>query len=444
MQPSAAGGDEVDQSYAVSALASVWLPAAYEPQEVSGAQQVSFNPDSGSLITAATSSDDQHYRVRSTVAASRLASDRLDQVTDVSGADRRYLELPATIDPRIRQLARSITAGAATPYQRARAIQDYFHANGFTYDLSVPAGHDNAALYNFLFRTRRGFCEQYAGAYGVLARMAGLPTRLAVGFTPGQLQADGLYHVKGLDYHSWPEVYLGRYGWVAFEPTPGRGQPGAQGYTGLAPAQASPDSPGVAVTVPTATTAPANRPVASPTTLPRDLSGGGLDVRPRRHTDYPRIVLITLAALSLLVLTGAAGILLALAHRRRLRRRAADSDEARILLSWDDTVEVLGLAGAPRRPAETISEYARRAPASAGLGAEGRAAMRWLAAAASRAAYGPPGPGTTSGADTDAAERAEAAARLVEEALRQDASSTDRLLWDLEPRRLRRPVGPSG
>src|SRR5207253_3253245 len=76
----------------------------------------------------------------------------------------------------------------------------------------------------------------FAGTFAAMARAIGLPSRVAVGFTPGVLEADGLWHITGRQAHAWPEVFVAGYGWVAFEPTPGRGAPGAEAYTGV-PAQ---------------------------------------------------------------------------------------------------------------------------------------------------------------------------------------------------------------
>lgn len=63
-----------------------------------------------------------------------------------------------------------------------------------------------------------------------MARSLGIPSRVAIGFTPGELADDGLFHVTGRQAHAWPEVFLAGAGWVSFEPTPGRGAPGAEGY----------------------------------------------------------------------------------------------------------------------------------------------------------------------------------------------------------------------
>src|SRR5206468_2365908 len=105
-------------------------------------------------------------------------------------------------------------------------LQDWFRAN-FTYTLQVTPGHDEAAMDRFLAQ-KQGYCEQFAGTFAAMARFLKLPARVAVGFTAGTLGADGRWHVTGKEAHAWPEVYLTGYGWVAFEPTPGRGLPGAE------------------------------------------------------------------------------------------------------------------------------------------------------------------------------------------------------------------------
>src|SRR5207237_6030329 len=131
-------------------------------------------------------------------------------------------------------LARRVTTRARPPYAQALALQQFFRTQ-FTYSLQVPSGHGESAIERFL-AVRRGYCEQFAGTFAAMARALGLPARVAVGFTPGVLEADGLWHITGRQAHAWPEVFVAGYGWVAFEPTPGRGAPGAEAYTGV-PAQ---------------------------------------------------------------------------------------------------------------------------------------------------------------------------------------------------------------
>src|SRR5439155_8920763 len=110
---------------------------------------------------------------------------------------------------------------------------DYFRKN-FTYSLDVPQGQSSSAIDEFL-ESKSGYCEQFAGTFAAMARAVGLPARVAVGFTPGDADPDtpGLYHVRGEHAHAWPEVFIAGQGWVLFEPTPTRGAPNAEQYTGV-------------------------------------------------------------------------------------------------------------------------------------------------------------------------------------------------------------------
>src|SRR5262249_43109652 len=104
------------------------------------------------------------------------------------------------------------------------------------YSLTVQRGHSDDAMINFL-SIKKGYCEQFAGTFAAMARSVGLPTRVVVGFTPGILRSDGLYHVAGRHAHAWDEVWFDGYGWTVFDPPPGRGAPGAENPTGVAAAQ---------------------------------------------------------------------------------------------------------------------------------------------------------------------------------------------------------------
>jgi transglutaminase-like putative cysteine protease len=130
----------------------------------------------------------------------------------------RYLDLPEDVSARIVALAISISADAATPYDKAEQITNYLRQN-IVYDERVPAlplGAD--ALERFLFDWQRGYCNYYASAQVVMLRAVGVPARLAVGYAQGE--RSGLnYVVRAKDAHAWPEVYFPGIGWVEFEPT---------------------------------------------------------------------------------------------------------------------------------------------------------------------------------------------------------------------------------
>ncbi|WP_324277394.1 transglutaminase-like domain-containing protein [Blastococcus brunescens] len=102
-----------------------------------------------------------------------------------------------------------------------RSIQDFLtdRDNGFIYSLSTSPGTTGDDLVDFL-RLRRGYCEQYAGAMAVMVRAAGVPARVALGYTPGTEQPDGSRLITSDDAHAWVEVYFEDLGWVPFDPTP--------------------------------------------------------------------------------------------------------------------------------------------------------------------------------------------------------------------------------
>ncbi|HEX6475654.1 MAG TPA: transglutaminase-like domain-containing protein, partial [Acidimicrobiales bacterium] len=319
-------------------------------------------------------------------------------------------------------------------YGKALALQNWFRDN-FRYSLTVPPGHDDNAMLRFL-SARQGYCEQFAGTYAVMARSLGLPTRVAVGFTPGQLEADGLYHVRALNAHAWPEVLLGRYGWVSFEPTPGRGEPGTEAYTGVAAAQAGPvDTPAQS----NAGTPAAPAPSAPAPAVPVKPSPNLVHAGPTAHHGggFPVTGVTGAAIVAALALAWGVGIPL-LVRRRRQRRRAAAHGADRVLVAWSEAADSLALLGAGRQPSETLQEHARRTAQSPVAPTEVAPAFSALARDASVASYakGPP--------DTEMVTRSVVAAAVIEGAVWKQATRWQRLRWRLDPRQLLRASGRDG
>jgi protein-glutamine gamma-glutamyltransferase len=130
-----------------------------------------------------------------------------------------YLQLPP-LDQRVRDLARRITAQAATPYDKAAAIESYLLSN-YRYTLNLTGRPGEDALARFLFVTRAGHCEYFATAMTILLRTLDIPARYVNGFLPGEYNDVGNdYVVRASDAHSWVEVYFPGYGWLTFDPTP--------------------------------------------------------------------------------------------------------------------------------------------------------------------------------------------------------------------------------
>ena len=137
----------------------------------------------------------------------------------------RYTQLPPDLPPRVAQLARQITADATTPYDQAVAIETHLKT-AYAYNLSIdppPFGVDGVDY--FLFESQQGYSEYFGSAMTVLMRTLGVPARMTTGYTTGNVDAAGLYQVSDRHSHGWAEVYFPGYGWIPFEPTPGRAIP---------------------------------------------------------------------------------------------------------------------------------------------------------------------------------------------------------------------------
>ncbi|WP_238933540.1 transglutaminase-like domain-containing protein [Brevibacillus choshinensis] len=139
----------------------------------------------------------------------------------------RYLQLPPSLPPRVKELAQNITKDAKTPYEKVRAIENYLRSSGKykyeTKDVPVPKeGQD--FVDHFLFDSYRGYCDHFSTSMAVLLRSIDIPTRWVKGFAPGERvgqdeQGNQIMEVRNKDAHSWVEVYFPNHGWVPFEAT---------------------------------------------------------------------------------------------------------------------------------------------------------------------------------------------------------------------------------
>ena len=133
-----------------------------------------------------------------------------------------YLQLPSKeITPRVRSLAAHIIRNIDDPYKKAIALRDFLR-NNYKYQMiskRTPAGRE--AVDFFLFELREGHCEYFASAMAVLARICGLPSRVATGFSPGNYNAlTKMFDVHEYHAHAWTQVYIEKYGWLTLDATP--------------------------------------------------------------------------------------------------------------------------------------------------------------------------------------------------------------------------------
>ncbi len=197
-----------------------WLPVYGVPLAVSGlsADGWSFDPLSGTAYSTRPRQEQawtQEALLPAPTAESLRAADG-----GAAGVDPVFLATDG-VDPRVAALAREVTAGAPTGFDRAVALTQWFTGPGssFTYDLSTAPGNGDDALVEFLTSGRRGYCEQFASAMAVMLRTLGVPARVAVGFTGGR-DAAGARSVGTADAHAWVEAWFPGAGWTTFDPTP--------------------------------------------------------------------------------------------------------------------------------------------------------------------------------------------------------------------------------
>jgi transglutaminase-like putative cysteine protease len=131
----------------------------------------------------------------------------------------QWLLLPYGRNPRALAAGQRLREKHPEPVQRVQAVLRQFATGGYAYTLEPPLlGID--AVDEFLYTTRAGFCEHYAGAFVFLMRAAGIPARVVTGYQGGELNPlDGYFTVRQSDAHAWSEVWLPRMGWVRIDPT---------------------------------------------------------------------------------------------------------------------------------------------------------------------------------------------------------------------------------
>ncbi|MQY02331.1 DUF3488 and transglutaminase-like domain-containing protein [Actinomadura macrotermitis] len=212
-----------------------FLPVPYAPARVTIKGDWRVHPPSLMIYSLKGSAAGRSYTVQSVRAAPTAAQ------LEASGAYpgdivARYTAVPHNVPTAVRDLAVKITEGATTAHAQAVALQRWFTVTGgFRYDLSAPPPRHGSDLADFLLHSKRGYCEQFAAAMALMARLLGIPARVGLGYTAGTRSGTGEWTVRSRDSHAWPELYFEGAGWVRFEPTPsgagGQGTASSPPYT---------------------------------------------------------------------------------------------------------------------------------------------------------------------------------------------------------------------
>jgi len=194
------------------------------PVELAGRFREISIDDTGSVANI-----DRTRLTESYEAVSQIPQPPIEKLREKSGEYPRevgniFINMPP-IDERIPTLARDITSGAKTDYDRALLIERYLREN-FAYTLQLPDRIPQDPIANFLFVRKRGHCEYFASAMAVMLRSMGIPARLVNGFRNGEYNdITGSYIVRARNAHAWVEAYISDVGWVEFDPTPAEAAP---------------------------------------------------------------------------------------------------------------------------------------------------------------------------------------------------------------------------
>ena len=427
------------QEFHLSGLEDRWLPAAYRPVQLEGGGDPLVVQASTTLVSNEKDLTDLTYTVSSQLGpgSDSPLTDAQRQNTNAPLPDEieQYTELPRDFPADVRSKALEITAGNATQFDRARALEQFFldPAEGFNYSLNVdlgPEAQSQGAIQEFL-RSRNGFCVQFAGTFAAMARAAGLPARVAVGYTPGLYDSIAdVYRVTSEDAHAWGEVWLAGLGWTRFEPTPPSDLPGGSRLPGRA---ATPSGP-------TATTPPTSTPASAPTPAGESQApGNGAEVAldppaaandERDGLSFSWIFVLALVIGAVVATAVVAALIVIAKQRRRNRRRTRPDPADAITGAWEEVLDRLGEAGVQRAPARTPLELASQA--SPQLPDAAAPPLRELAETytATRYASSPPDEGRARQAWRDAG--------AVSAALRAGAGLRERWRRRFDPTPLRR------
>lgn len=303
---------------------STWLPTQFPAAAVDAEGDWRFDPASMDFLAADDDLDTRGLDYSMTSLEPDYGTDgaffRDSTVGDVA---TELLELPSGVPGIVRDLARSVTAPATNDYERALLLQRWFRRDGgFVYDLGrAPDGYGNGTFEAFLSEQGRvGYCEQFASAMAVMARVLGIPARVAVGFLEPEPLGDGRWLYSSHDLHAWPELYFAGAGWVRFEPTPSGRVEEVPDYTRVAVNGIGDEPTGASSSAPqssggTATVAPNPR----PTEGAADEDAAALD-RDSGRSDLRQLLFV--GALVLLVLLLLTVLLLGPRSLRRQSRRS--------------------------------------------------------------------------------------------------------------------------
>lgn len=205
---------------------SSWLPTQFPASSVEAEGDWRFDDDTMDFLAVpdGLTTEDLDWEVTGIEPDYGTTGEYFTDST-LDAVDDEFLTVPGGLPSIVRNQAVEVTVGARSDYEAALLLQEWFRTTGgFEYSLRrAPEGVGGNAFETFLSDGsdgRIGYCEQFASAMGVMARIVGIPARVAVGFLEPAPLGNGNWEYSSHDLHAWPELYFEGAGWVRFEPTP--------------------------------------------------------------------------------------------------------------------------------------------------------------------------------------------------------------------------------
>lgn len=209
------------------ALRQNMLPVYNYPTGVEGLKgNWSYDAGQQVLYSGRTTTGNQKYTVtylRPRYTAGQLRTAR--PLGEDNPLRQQYTAVP--VEPTVQARVNELISDQETDYDKVRAIYDSFSTeNGFVYNLATQGNGSASEIAAFL-ENKVGYCQQYAAAMVWMVRAAGIPARVAFGFTRGTAVDENTYQITNRNAHAWAEVYLDGFGWVPFDATPAANVQGA-------------------------------------------------------------------------------------------------------------------------------------------------------------------------------------------------------------------------
>ena len=415
-------GKQVSTRVSVRDLGGEYLPAPYAPQSFQAAGRWRYDPLSLTILS--TEDKERGEAIRN------LTYDVTSTLND-PGAENFTLaqpgtppdnavtsKVPADVPKPILDITHQVTKDASTPVLKAAAIQSYLaDPRNFAYSTTAPPGDGFDVLVNFLTKDKAGYCVHFASAMALMARIEGIPSRVSVGFLPGEKVGDH-FEVKATNMHAWPELYFEGYGWVRFEPT---SRVASAPEWSLVNDQVRP-LPSASASGGSSSVRPSASPSASPSPSAAASTPAAAPVSDQGGLPWGRILAWAAGLAGILLLLALPAIVRAVVRNRRLTR--SGTGHARVQRAWGELRDSLvdhghrWPAGTPREVADEVDPL---------FSDQGSEALGRLSMAVERSRYA-----------RDLGEVGDPASevRLLRADLATDASAGERLLALLLPRSL--------